>query len=294
MPPGLESGCPPLMDEVRFPVGGHLPSGATSVRLCPGRPIIAYDGTVLGVGIQPPVDVLTTRVGELVDGVNGLRAPPADLVCPADGGPRLNYWFLYPDGDARAVTFELFGCDVLYAGPDDLRAEGATVPRLFAEALVQQRQHSAPAEMPTPRPGCEDVMTRGATALPQISADLESVTVCITDGPRTVQPVTLPEDLTSRLEDELNSAAPVTPGCENFDHQPATILATDGWGDRLTYSLDPCGLVSIRRAAGWPRDSDLTLALSSTLLHDIYSLPRGPSVRPESETTKVSPPATPG
>ncbi len=294
VPTGLETGCPPFMDEVRYPVAGHLPSGATSVRLCPGRPIIAYDGTLLGISIQPPADVLTTQVAELVDAVNGLESPPADLACPDDAGPRLNYWFLYPDGDARAVTFELFGCDVLYAGPDDLRIEGATVPRLFAEALVEQRQNSAPAEMPTSRAACEDLMTQGTTALPQIPADLKSVTVCITDGPREVRPVVLPEDLALRLEDELNSAAPATPGCENFDRQPAKILATNGWGDRLAYSLEPCGLVYIGRAAGWPRDSELALALSSTLLNDIYSLPREPGVRLNLGTTKVSPPATPG
>jgi hypothetical protein len=282
------------MDAVRYPEGGDLPRGATSVRLCPGRPIIAYDGTVEGVGIQPPADVLTTRVAELVDAVNDLQAPPPELVCPADGGPRLNYWFKYPDGDARAVTFELFGCDLLYAGPADVRGEGATVPRLFAEALAQQRQDSTPAEVPTSQPLCEGLMAEGSSALPRIPADLRSVTVCVMNGPRTVQPVPLPDDVAARLEDELNTADPVTPGCDDVDHQPATILAINAWGDRPTYSLAPCGKVYIGRAAGWPRDTELTLALSSALLNDIYSLPREPTVRLKSGTTKVSPPATPG
>jgi hypothetical protein len=290
----LDKGCPPVMDAVRYPDGGDLPSGATGVRLCPGRPIIAYDGTVLGVGVQPPVDVLTTRVSELIDAVNSLRAPGPDLACPDDGGPRLNYWFLYPDGDARAVTFELFGCDLLYAGPQDLRADGATVPRLFAEALAQQREASTPTDEPTSQPTCDGLMTEGSTALPRIPADLRRVTVCVVDGPRTVQPVPLPDDVAARLEHELNTATGVPPGCPDVDHQPATIVATNAWGDRLTYSLEPCGLVYVGRAAGWPRDSELALALSSSLLDDIDSLPRRPSVRLKSGVIKVSPPATPG
>ena len=71
-------------------------------------------------------------------------------------------------------------------------------------------------------------------------------------------------------------------------------VATSAWGDRLSYSLDPCGLVYLGRAAGWPRDSELTLALSPHLLAALYALPRERPVTIRSGAVKVSPPATPG
>ena len=276
------------------PEQGRLPDGATSVRLCPGRPIIAYDGTVVGSGIQPPGDVLSTRIAELVDAVNDLDAPPRDTACPADGGPRLNYWFTYPDGDARAVTFELFGCDSLYVGSDGVRADGADVARLFAEALLEQREGvTAPDPELGSNPMCQGVMTEGGSALPTIPADLSTVTVCLLVGPQKAAPVPVPSELAARLEAALNTATPVTPvvTISRVTQRSSSRIVIGG---RLIYSLEPCGLVYVRRVAGWTRDSELTLPLPQELLDEVYALPRETPVRLDSGITKVSPPVTPG
>ena len=141
MPPpaGLDKSCPAWDAPIRY-AHGDLPKGASSVRLCPGPPIVAHDGTIHDVGIQPP-EVLTTRVDDLVGAVNGLEPLPAEIACPSDGGPRLTYWFT--DGDARAVAFENFGCENLIVGEGVERAEGNVVARLFTEALLATSRHVA-------------------------------------------------------------------------------------------------------------------------------------------------------
>ena len=128
-------------------------------------------------GIQPPRELLTTRVDELVAAVNALTGVPPETACPADGGPRLAYWSMYPDGDARAVVFELFGCDVLRVG-DEVRSNGDRVARLFAEALLEQREAASVPPGTEQQPGCRGLWSEGATALPIDSVDLRTATAC--------------------------------------------------------------------------------------------------------------------
>jgi len=291
-PSMLATGCPPRMDAVRY-AEGDLPSGAVSVRLCPGRPIIAYDGTIYDPGIQPPGDLLTTRVDELIAAANGLTGPAAGLACPADGGPRLNYWFSYPDGDARAVTFELFGCDLLYVGEHEARVDGDRVARAFAEALLEQRAAGTPpgaGQAPT----CEGIWSVGSTALPVIPTDLQVASLCVGNRADRLRPASVPTSLVEQLEEELESNGPATTPCRAADRTVMHVLALNTWGDRIRLSIDQCGVIHLGRSAGWPRDSETSIALSEDLLTRLDALPLGPPVRVDPYLTKVSPPATPG
>jgi hypothetical protein len=281
------------MDRVRYPEG-DLPAGAVSVRLCPGRPIVAYDGTIFGPGIQPPADVLTTRIDELIAEINDLPTPPEELACPGDGGPRLTYWFGYPDGDAQAVTFERFGCDLLWVGEEAPRTDGARVARLFTEALLEQRAASGDPPGAGPPPACEGIWSEGSTALPVIPADLQTATVCVESGRNQFAPASMPTQLVEQLENELTIGTPAPQFCEEVRRPFTTVLALTPWGDRIVYPIDPCGQVYLGRAAGWPRGSEASYALADDLLAQLDALPYGPPVRTESATTTVSPPATPG
>ena len=263
------------MDPVRYP-DGDLPAGAVSVRLCPGPPLSSDDGP----GIQPPADVLTSRVDELVTVVNDLRPPPEDQACHLDGGPRLTYWFSYPDGDARAVTFEHFGCGMLVVGDEARRTDGARVARLFSEALLEQRAAAGDPPGAGPPPSCERIWSEPRTALPAVPADLETATLCVDAGPRRFAPAAVPTELVERLEAELAATAPASRCGNQHTGRPLSIvLARSRWGDRIDYVIEPCGRVYLPYPAGWPRDSEAYYALSDGLLADLDALPLGSPVR---------------
>jgi hypothetical protein len=292
VPDELATRCPPALDPVRYPEG-DLPAGAVSVRLCPGRPIVASDGTIFDPGIQPPADVLTRRVDQLVAAVNDLRTTPEELTCFADGGPRLTYWFSYPDDDARAVTFEHFGCGLLWMGAEEARLDGARVARLFTEALLEQRAAAGDPPGAGPVPSCEGVWSEPSTALPPVPADLETATLCVGVGAYRQAPAAMPRELVERVEDELAASSAGSGPCR-ADRPFVTVVAVTVWQDRVVYPFDPCGRADLGYAAGWPRDSARSYELSDALLADLDALPEGPAVRTESPTRKTTPPASPG
>ena len=178
-PAGLEAGCPPRKAPLRQ-ANGPLPPGATAVRLCQG----VLEGA--DVGFVPPDDLLTEGVADVLDTVNGLA--PFELeegeFCTAAGGYTLVYWFLYADGDARAVDHHRAWCGETFLGPDDVREGGASVAAAFEEALQDQRAGTA-APGAGEAPGCDlkPWPATGTMRLPE-PPDLDTVVLCVVSGLR--------------------------------------------------------------------------------------------------------------
>lgn len=288
-PPGIETACPPWDAPVRY-AEGDLPPGAESVRLCPGPPIVAYDGTLSDPGIQSP-EVLTTRVDELVSVVNGLEPTPEDLLCFGDGGPRLTYWFTYPDGDARAVTFEHFGCEVLLVGDDARRLEGGRVARLFTEALLAQRTAGQPPRTVPAAPDCREVFATPISTLPHEPVDLVSASVCDLARPNHVRQADVPADLRARLERGLLGSDVEWPRCGQVEGRSLVLLGYTSWGDRVQYGIDTCGRVGLPRPPGWLREPQPAFRLPEDLAGQLDALPFGPVVRFISPIRRITPPA---
>jgi len=291
-PAGLETSCPAWDAPIRY-AEGDLPEGASRVRLCPGPPIVARDGTIHDVGIQPP-EVLTTRVEDLVDAVNGLEPVPAELACPSDGGPRLTYWFTYPDGDARAVTFENFGCENLIVGEDVERADGHVVARLFTEALLLQRAATSPPAQAIEAPDCRGVHARPGTVLPHDPVDLASASLCAEAGSYRVRGAEVPVELLAELERGLLAEEASSGGCVKPPRRFAVVLGYTHWGDLVRYSIDACGRVSVPRTPGWLRTDEQAFRLLPELGAQLDALPLGPVIRFTPPTSKTTPPPTPG
>ena len=291
-PAGLADGCPAWDAPVRY-AEGDLREGAVSVRLCPGAPIVAYDGSIYDVGIQPP-EVLTTRVDELVRAVNALESTTDEVACESDAGPRLTYWFTYPDGDARAVTFENFGCEDLIVGQHEMRAGGNRVAQLFSEALLAQRATAAPPAPPSAPPDCRGVMAEPGTALPQVPVDLAAASLCVEAGSYRVRAAAVPGELLTDLEDGLLAEPMPWDECVESDRRFAHLLGYTEWGDLVRYALDPCGRVGLAATPGWLRRDDPAYRLSPELAARLDALPLGPVVRYTKPFTRTTPPATPG
>ena len=291
-PAGLNKSCPAWDAPIRY-AHGDLPKGASSVRLCPGPPIVAHDGTIYDVGIQPP-EVLTTRVDDLVGAVNGLEPLPAEIACPSDGGPRLTYWFAYPDGDARAVTFENFGCENLIVGEGVERAEGNVVARLFTEALLSQRAATSPPVSAIEAPHCRGVHAQPGTVLPHDPVDLASASLCAEAGSYRVRGAEVPVELLAELERGLLAEKAGWDGCVQPPRRFAVVLGYTHWGDLVRYSIDACGRVSVPRTPGWLRTDEQAFRLLPELGAQLDALPLGPVMRFTPPTSKTTPPATPG
>ena len=291
-PAGLHRSCPASDTPVRY-AEGDLREGAQSVKLCPGPPIVTYDGTILGVGIQSP-EVLTTRVDDLVDAVNALKSFPSETLCLMDAGPRLTYWFMYPDGDARAVTFENFGCENLIVGPDTQRAEGNRVAQLFTEALLSQRAATSPPQAPTKAPGCRGLLSQPGTTLPSAPVELVSASLCVEAGPSRVREAEVPAAMLDRLDRGLLAEEMRGDGCTRPPRRPAVLIGYNSWGDLLRYFIDACGRVSVPRTPGWLRREEQAFRLSPELGALLDALPLGPVTLVTSPTMQTLPPETPG
>lgn len=291
-PAGLADACPEWDAPIRY-AEGDLREGAVSVRLCPGPPIVAYDGSIYDVGIQAP-EVLTTRVDDLVEAVNALENTTVDTACESDAGSRLTYWFTYPDGDARAVTFENFGCEELIVGQDQARAGGNRVARLFTEALLSQRAVASPPEAVFEAPDCTGVMAEPGTALPQEPVDLASASLCVEAGPYRVRAADVPDGLLAELDRRLLAEEMPWDECVPSERSFAHILGYTEWGDLVRYRLDPCGRVSVSATPGWLRRDGPAHRLSPGLAAQLDALPLGPVTRYTKPFTKTTPPATPG
>lgn len=291
-PPGLATSCPDWDVPIRY-AEGDLRDGATSVRLCPGPPIVAYDGSIYDVGIQSP-EVLTTRVDELVEAVNALERTDPETACEMDAGPRLTYWFAYPDGDARAVTFENFGCEDLLVGQDSARAGGERVAQLFTEALLAQRAATAPPQATPEAPDCRGVLAQPGTTLPQEPVDLASATLCVEAGPWRVRAAVVPPGLLAELDRSLLAEAMPWDECVESDRRFAHLLGHNRWGDLVRYTLDPCGRVGVPRTPGWLRREERAYRLSPELAARLDALSLGPVIRLTDPVTRTAPPPTPG
>ena len=291
-PAGLADACPAWDAPIRY-AEGDLRDGAVSVRLCPGPPIVAYDGSIYDVGIQPP-EVLTTRVEELVKTVNALERTTAETACEMDAGPRLTYWFTYPDGDARAVTFENFGCEELIVGRAESRAGGNRVAQLFTEALLSQRAATSPPGSTFEAPDCRGVLAEPGTALPQEPVNLASASLCVEAGPYRVRAAEVPDALLSELDEGLLAEEMPWDECVESDRPFAHLLGYTEWGDLVRYALDPCGRVDVSATPGWLRRDDPAHRLSPELAARLDALPLGPVIRYTKPFTKTTPPATPG
>lgn len=287
-PASLPEACPEWDAPVRY-AEGDLPGGAVSVRLCPGPPIVSYDGTTIDTGIQPP-ELLTTRVDELVETVNSLEAPPDDIACNMDGGPRLAYWFGYADGDVRAVVFESFGCQFLLVGQEASRLDGERVAQLFTEALLDQRAATTPPETVPSPPDCRGLVTTPGTALPHVPVQLASANLCVEDGTSRVRQAEVPTPLLRRLEAGLLAEETSWDSCTRRAWPHATILGYTQWGDLVRYSLSRCSHVVTPRPAGWIRAEEDVHLLTPELATELESLPLGPLVRYGSPVVKVAPP----
>jgi hypothetical protein len=291
-PRGLEQSCPEVDAPIRY-AEGDLREGARSVRLCPGPPIVAHDGTIYDVGIQPP-EVLTTRVHELVRAVNDLEPVPDDYACPSDGGPRLTYWFSYPDGDARAVTFENFGCEHLLVGQEAQRAGGERIAQLFTQALLSQRRVTSPAKPVIEAPDCQGVHAQPGTVLPHDPVDLASASLCVEAGAYRVREAQVPTALLAKLEHGLLADEMSWDECMRPPRRTAVLLGYTEWRDVVRYVIDGCGRVLIPRTPGWLRRDERAYRLSPDLSAQLDALPLGPVVRFTPPTSTTTPPATPG
>lgn len=291
-PQGLEKACPAWDAPIRY-AGGDLPDGASSVRLCPGPPIVAQDGTIHDVGIQAP-ELLTTRVDEVVDAVNDLGPVPDEVACPADGGSRLTYWFSYPDGDARAVTFENFGCEHLLVGQDMQRADGNRVAQVHTEALLSQRSAMSPPQVPAKAPDCRGVHARPGTVLPHQPVDLAAASFCVEAGSYRVRAAEVPPALLGELNQGLAADAMGWDECREPPRRSAVLLGHTRWGDLVRYLIDGCGRVLVPPTPGWLRRDAPAYRLPPELSAQLDELRLGPVVRYTSPTSRTTPPATPG
>lgn len=295
----LETGCPSWDADVPYPAG-DLPLGATSVRLCPGKPIISADGRYDLAGIQG-TEPLTTDVESLVEMFNELPSAPAEQYCTADGGPRLTYWFTYPDDRVAAVVFERFGCRSVLTGEQRPRVEGSRLAVAFSDALLAQRAGSAPPDLDPAQPACRDLTTSPMTTLPVAMTDVARATVCFGAGTWRVEEVPLTAAELDRFREAV-AAAPET----TLDEAPcpgdgglrfATVMVVTVWGDLAQLHLDGCGRIFLprdpRQATGAAVDTPVRLRTDElqTLLD---GLGPGPVVRYDSSEGRTTPPEQPG
>lgn len=243
VPHGLEAGCPPEDTRLRL-AKGELPEGAVGVRLCPGAPITAYDGAQVGSSIQGPVDELTADVTSLVDLVNGLPEFAADTGCHFDAGPNLVYWFRYPDGDARAVSYGEYGCHTVVAGEGRVRQHGARLATAFAEALLLQRSQSSPPVRGSggaPGPACPmPPDSAPVSVLPQVPLTLTHATWCQGVGPYRMRAAPIPAGLLRRLNESLvGEPTERRDRCRSGGYS-RSIEGVTAWGDRVSFPVSGC------------------------------------------------------
>ena len=245
VPAGLEDGCPAWDAPIRY-ADGDLPEGAVSVRLCPGPPIVAYDGSIYDVGIQPP-EVLTTRVGELVDAVNALEAIPAETACERDAGPRLTYWFTYPDGDARAVTFETSAA----RSSSSARTGSAQVATGSRSCSPRRCCPSGPRPLRRREPSRRPTAVACGPSRPPLCLRSQSTS----RRPASVSRLGLgrfgrrevPTELLAELDRGLLADEVPWEGARESDRPFAHLLGYTDWGDLVRYVLDR---LRPRRGAG--------------------------------------------
>ena len=295
----LETGCPSWDTDVPYPAG-DLADGATSVRLCPGRPIIWADGRYDLAGIQG-TEPLTTDVDSVVEAYNALEGAPEEQYCTADGGPRLTYWFTYPDDRVSAVVFERAGCRSVLTGEQRPRAGGSALAAAFTDALLAQRERTAPPEGERPQPRCRDLVTSPVPSLPVELSDVVAATVCSTAGTWRVEEVPLSPSRLARFREAVQAAPEVVleeaPCSDAGALRFATVMLVTRWGDVAQVQLDGCGRIYLppdpRRTVG-PTSEQTVRLRTQAVQAFLDDLGPGPIVRYDSAFGRTTPPEVPG
>jgi hypothetical protein len=273
VPRGLGSACPDPSTAPRFPEG-DLPAGATRVRLCPGPPLTGYDGSRMAEDVQAPADLLRTGVDRLVALVNRQDDADGDLLCNADAGPEVVYWFGYDDGEWRAVQHGSYGCDALRVGVRSHRLGGAQLALAFTESLLAQRAEGDPPPAITAT-ACSDPHRTPRTALARADLEVTSALRCVSTRPGTVRAARLPDALVQRVNAEIWPGVPRRSRRACSTGNGEWIEAVTAWGDRVAWAFDACGrLYALHGASLLP---DERRYLAPGLDAALAALPLGPS-----------------
>lgn len=216
---------------------GDLPSGATSIRLCPaGEP---------GLMLVAPPDALADPAGvaEVIAAYNARPTPQPGQACTQELGPAYTLLIAYPDGTVWSVTGELYGCRTI--GP---RVGAQQVLDSFAKALRQQRGEAPDPDAVQDVPACTGA---GGAYVPVRVSDLIGVQLCVGEQG---EPRALTEAQQRRLLTGLRDHASTTfsmPRCSRTE--PVHLLGWNAYGEplRLDYT---CGVVTFTQGSriyGW-------------------------------------------
>lgn len=271
--------CPPWDAEPAYP-NGPVPSGAVSIRVCPGEQTMV--GPALWKpAIAPPVDALTTGVAEVVGLLNALpgwAGLPEETFCTQEGRPRVHYVIGYPDGTTRSITYGYGACHLLELGPPGKFPDGDTIAKSDASAfmaavsagLVDQRAGTRPPGDLPPAPGCVP-NTRPYTTLPSQDLELGVAALCVLDG-EDYRRAVVPSGLVARLTDDYATATTSPSECSSV--VIGKVVGWSTWGDPVELQLwDDCAaLGSAWSSAGAFWD------LAPELRDDLMDLELGPPV----------------
>jgi hypothetical protein len=253
-----------------LPPTGTIADGAVQARLCPTN----------GAGWQPPADILTTGVGDLIDLVNLQPRYESQGITPACFGDHtINDYaitFAYRDGETSAIWGDVCG-DILRTG-DAAKTDAVVILQTYLGALRDQRA-SRPVPSPASPPTCPD--TDGSlpeSILPTGNAlNLLAATVCTyrwTEVGRSIFAFVLEQGspLTSDQIRQVNAgfqenAIPFEPDYDVGDTLH-TITGVTPWGDNVTLQLLNERLVRAPTPAqpgtqslGWPIPPTVRAAL---------------------------------
>jgi hypothetical protein len=272
--------CPPWDAEPTYP-DGALPSGAISIRVCPGdKPL---SGPPLWQpAVLAPVDALTTGVSEVTASLDALpewEGLPDGTYCAADGRPKLHYVIGYPGGSTRSVTYGYGSCHLLeLSRPDGFPTQGTVAKAdasLFmdavSEGIVEQRRGARPPAGVVPAPPPCVPSSRPYTALPVQELDLGVAALCLLDDEGWRRAV-IPPALADRLTSEYAAARVVEQECTSAF--TGTVVGWSTWGDPVELQLwGGCAVLG----SPWLGEVD-SWTMSSELAADLLDLELGPPV----------------
>lgn len=239
-PLGLSNGCPAVTTPLRFPDHATLPDHPVAVRLCNGDDDSCFcgpDDQRIDTGFQEPVDLLTTGTQDLVDLVNNAKgAPGGDVMCAGVGGSTHVYWFVYADGETRAVSYMSGACLDLTVGQDELRYGGKELHEAFSDHLIAQRESmTAPDE--TRIPDCNPNVPP-YSGLAFRSVELVTAVYCpLDDKGRWQRGVLSHEDVTALNRDYAVEDVTLPRSCPDAP-RTSKIVGYTAWGDLIELTGD--------------------------------------------------------
>jgi hypothetical protein len=274
--------CPSWDAEPDYP-DGPVPTGAVSLRVCPGEKTLSGPRT-WKPAIAPPLDALTTGVGDVIDLLNGLpdfEGLPEGTFCTQEGRPRIHYVFGYLDGSTRSVTYGYGECHLLELGrPGELvnddaiaKADAAPFMDAVSAALVEQRQGTRPPQEDREAPRCVP-NARPFTTLPIQELELDVAALCELDR-RGWRRAIVPPALVTRLADEYSVAEEPADQCPSA--YVGKVVGWSTWGDPVEMHLwDRCAVLGSPWST-YPGNPSWTP--SSDLVDEFLALELGPPVR---------------